>query len=370
MELNELKAKIAVPSGLSPEVQKLVRQSARQALQNKFVRPGETVPFQAPLPLSIEVQPSTAGQVTAKTLIELTTTATTTKQGEENVFFQTTLAPQDRLRAIYESIAGLGQVKNEMLDSMVLMARHRAQLGDVAHHVGMTGKFLFAGKPGTAKTSLARGLPDAFARLAKSPVAVHEVNCTRLLNKYVGESAKNVGSLFDKLTQACAEYPYSFVIFDEYDALAGDRTNEQEHPEARRAVNALLMAKDRLSFFEHRAFVIAITNIAHKLDPAIVRRFDKIVEFGMPGVPMRQTILQHKLAQCSKRLGIQVTLTQKDFTNVARATNGYSGADLARLAGKAVMLALADARVINKSCIADALKQIKPAAHVNGRKKK
>lgn len=361
-----LNGTIELPPGLPPSLLGQVRERAREAMQGRWTGPGTPVEFKVDLPLQVEVTSAApkAGVVSPETQVRLTTSARRgDKTDEAELPFRVATAPDPRLEALWGSVIGCSRVKQELLDATVKMARHRDGFARIAHLVQATGKYLFAGAPGTAKTTLARSLADPLARALGGEVAVFEVHTPTLLSKYVGESAQNVAKLFDQVRDAAARHEHAVVVVDEYDALAVDRYNEQEHPDAKRAVNALLMEMDRLSFVEHGTVLIAVSNVADQTDPAVLRRFDQVFQFDRPDAKVRAAILYDKLTKAVDGMDLDLQVGKRAIQVAAKQSDGYSGADLARIVGKAVLLALDDGR-LDTGCLKQALDEVKPARFV------
>lgn len=152
---------------------------------------------------------------------------------------------------------------------------------------------LFKGPPGTGKTTLAHHLA---ARLGLPLAIIHP---ERVVDSWVGASAKNMGAIFDALETEDAE-PH-LLFFDEFEALGGKRHEvrqgaDHQHNEM---VTTLLQRIER-----YQGFVIAATNRPEDLDAAVWRRFEIHIEVALPQQAERRHILSRYLAPYGLPLGV------------------------------------------------------------------
>ncbi len=169
-------------------------------------------------------------------------------------------------------------------DDLVLPARTAAELKDLENWVrhgselldtwGMRKKLrpgcraLFFGPPGTGKTVTATVLGKVTGR------EVYKVDLSMVVSKFIGETEKNLATLFDK-----AEHKDWILFFDEADALFGKRTQVRDAHDryANQEVSFLLA---RIETFN--GLVILASNLAGNVDEAFARRFEQLVHFPMP----------------------------------------------------------------------------------------
>ncbi|MFB6168395.1 MAG: AAA family ATPase [Haloferacaceae archaeon] len=221
----------------------------------------------------------------------------------------------------FESVGGLDDAK-AALSRAVEWPLTYAPLFDAANATPPTGVLLY-GPPGTGKTLLAR------AAAAEAGVNLVTVAGPELLDRYVGESEKAVREVFERARQAAP----SIVLLDEVDAVARTRgSGESEVGE--RVVSQLLTELDRAADNPSLA-VVATTNRREALDQALLRpgRLETHVEVPAPDRTARRAIFAVHTAD--KPLGEDVDLDQ-----LARAAEGYSGADVEAVVREAAMAAI------------------------------
>ena len=174
---------------------------------------------------------------------------------------------------------------------------------------------LFAGPPGTGKTMTA----EAIAKEVGKPLLI--VNYAQLENMWVGETEKNIESVFK-----AAEEKEAVLFFDEADAVF-HRRGMTTAPWTNRDVNVLLHHLENAG-----GIVILATNMGKVLDRALDRRIDIAIEFGMPDAEMRRQIFQRLLppkAPVAKdidfaALGKNYALSGGSILNVVRQAMRYS----------------------------------------------
>ncbi len=139
----------------------------------------------------------------------------------------------------------------------------------VAKNVGIN-KFLFEGEPGTGKTESVKHLARILNR------DLYSVQFDVVIDSKLGQTSKNITSLFNEIHNL--PHPEkAIILFDEIDAIALDRLNNNDLREMGRATSSILRELDNLS---DKIVFIATTNLYKSFDKALIRRFDKVINFN------------------------------------------------------------------------------------------
>jgi len=155
---------------------------------------------------------------------------------------------------------------------------------------------LFYGPPGTGKTLTAALLGKA------SGLAVYRVDLSRVVSKWIGETEKNLASLFDQ-----AEHRNWILFFDEADALFGKR-GEASSANDRAANQQIAYLLQRLE--DYPGLAILATNLRSNLDEAFARRFQSSVLFSMPSMSAREQLWRDTFASPGFKLAHDVRFEQ------------------------------------------------------------
>jgi cell division protease FtsH len=235
-------------------------------------------------------------------------------------------ADSETTTVTFNDVAGVDEAKEEVkeiVDFLREPGRFEAIGGRIPKGV------LLVGPPGTGKTLLARsiageaGVPFLFA------------SGSDFVEMYAGVGASRIRRLF----KDARRHPSCIIFIDELDAVGRARGgNSLSHEEREQTLNQLLVEMD--GFAPNQGIVVvAATNRADILDPALLRpgRFDRQVTVGAPDVKGREQILRIHARKVA--VGVEVDLRQ-----VARGTPGFSGAELANLVNEAALFAVRSGR--------------------------
>lgn len=177
-------------------------------------------------------------------------------------------------------------------------------------------RLLLEGPPGTGKTMTAAVLAHEL------DLPLLTIRLDALLSKYLGDTASRLRVLFESVDVQRAVY-----LFDEVDALAGDRAGN-DVGEARRILNSFLLFLDNAG---SESIVVAATNHKAILDRALFRRFDLVLRYQLPSPEEAVMMLKARLGPLAKRVA---------WKSVQEAVEGMSHAELVKAAETAAKRSL------------------------------
>lgn len=190
------------------------------------------------------------------------------------------------------------------LRRVVLEQRQESKLRD--HGLSPRAKLLLTGPPGSGKTLTAKALAGELR------LPLFSIMLDGLITKFMGETAAKLRLVFDALRRTRGVY-----LFDEFDAIGGQRTGSNDVGEVRRILNSFL---SMLEEAEPRSLVVAATNHPELLDPALFRRFDDVLQYELPTGELVYRALRSRFSS----LGTDLV----DWHDVAVHAEGLSYADI------------------------------------------
>ncbi len=226
----------------------------------------------------------------------------------------------------FDDVAGEDEAK-EILSEIVDFLHNPKKYEEIG--AKMPKGALLVGPPGTGKTLLAKAVAG------EANVPFFSISGSEFVEMFVGMGAAKVRDLFK---QANEKAP-CIVFIDEVDAIGGKRDGRiGGNDEREQTLNQLLTEMD--GFDGSKGVVIlAATNRPESLDPALLRpgRFDRRVPVELPDLAGREAILKVH----ARKVQLQKNI---DFSAVARAASGASGAELANIVNEAALRAVRDGR--------------------------
>ena len=262
---------------------------------------------------------------------------------------RTVLGVPDGKKVTFADVAGADEEKEELAE-IVDFLRNPGKFTQIGARI--PHGILLVGPPGTGKTLLARAVAG------EADVQFLSISGSDFVEMYVGVGASRVRDLFEQAKKLAP----AIVFIDEIDAVGRKRGTGLGggHDEKEQTLNQLLVEMDGFGHTEG-IIVLAATNRPDILDPALLRpgRFDRQIQVNRPDVKGREEIL--RVHAKDKKLDDSVSLR-----TIARATSGFTGADLSNLLNESAIMAARDDRpVISMEDINEALMKIVagPAKH-------
>lgn len=263
--------------------------------------------------------------------VALQVAAQAARQGHHRLATELKDAVQDSRRARATRVTSISQPRGDLADLVIathptvslkdlvlpaelethvtrVLSEQRQRKHLLDHGFEPVHRLLFEGPPGTGKTMTAAVLAHELA------LPLLTVRLDSLLSKFMGESAAKLRVIFEAVEQHRAVY-----LFDEFDALGGDRAGN-DVGEARRILNSFLMLIEKSG---NESLLIAATNHRSILDRAVFRRFDMVLDYSLPDPEQGAAVIRRRLGSVAR--GVR-------WQSLATSMQGLSHADLVRAA--------------------------------------
>ncbi len=191
------------------------------------------------------------------------------------------------------------------IDRVLTEQRERDRLRE--HGFSPMRKLLLVGNPGTGKTMTAAALAGELG------LPLFSIQLDALITKFMGETAAKLRLVFDAIQSTRGVY-----FFDEFDALGGERGGKNDVGEIRRVLNSFLQFLEQ---DDSDSLVLGATNHVALLDRALFRRFDAVLEYGLPNAEIATRVMQARLSL--------LDTTGVDWLEAAKDAEGLSHAEIA-----------------------------------------
>ncbi len=216
-----------------------------------------------------------------------------------------------------------------------VLREQRQQSKLLTHGLPPRSKLLLLGPPGSGKTFTARALSGEL----KLPLFT--ILLDGLITKFMGETAAKLRLVFDAIRETRGVY-----LFDEFDAIGGQRSLMNDVGEIRRVLNSFLHF---LEDAEPTSLIVAATNHPDLLDAALFRRFDDVVEYSLPTPELAERTFKARL-QALQTDGLS-------WSTVVTEAQGLSYADIVKACEDAAKEAILEGtQVVATDSLVQALK--------------
>ena len=251
----------------------------------------------------------------------------------------------------FEDVGGMEKVKDDIRMKIIHPIKNAALFASYGKKAG--GGVLLYGPPGCGKTLMARATAGEI-NATFFCVGIHQV-----LDMYIGESEQKLHKIFELARKSAP----AVLFFDETDALAADRRDMRQSA-GRNLINQFLSELDGAQSNNDGLLILGATNAPWHLDGAFLRpgRFDRVIFVPPPDLGAR--------AEIAKIHAKGKPLIDFDPADLAKRTDGFSGADIRAVFEQATEAALSEAMrkgalvPVSGKMLAKAAKEVKPSTRM------
>ncbi len=221
-----------------------------------------------------------------------------------------------------------------------VLREQRQQAKLLSHGLLPRSKLLLVGPPGSGKTMTARALAG------EMKLPLFTILLDGVITKFMGETAAKLRLIFDAIRDTRGVY-----LFDEFDAIGGQRGLTNDVGAIRRVLNSFLHFLEEA---DPTSLIVAATNHPDLLDPALFRRFDDVVEYALPSAELARRTFESRLQNVQKG--------DVDWPLVVEAAKELSYAEIVKACEDAAKEAiLEDTSVVKTAALIQALKDRRAA---------
>ncbi len=215
----------------------------------------------------------------------------------------------------FDDVAGLEDVKRAITIKMLNPVKYPEKYKMYGKKSG--GGILLYGPPGTGKTMIAKAIAN------EAQAKFYAVKGSDIVSKWVGESEKNINSLFEEANKQ----DRAIIFIDEMDGLFGKRGIDTHND---KRVNEFLQQIDGFAGRNPNLLLLGATNRPWDVDTAAMRsgRFSQKIYLPLPDAPARKFMLEKNMK------GVPVA-KNFDIDKIVAQTENYSGADIEELCDRA-----------------------------------
>jgi SpoVK/Ycf46/Vps4 family AAA+-type ATPase len=244
-----------------------------------------------------------------------------------------TSEPKERLGVLVQS--------NDMRERIERILREYRQKTKLEKHgLSHRRKILLAGPPGTGKTLTAAVLAGELG------LPLFTIMMDKIITKFMGETSAKLRQIFDVVQEHRGVY-----LFDEFDAIGGERSRENDVGEMRRVLNSFLQFIERDT---SDSLIVAATNSPRILDQALFRRFDDVLHYHLPDKTEIERLIENRLGSFrQKKMGLDTSV---------KAADSLSHAEIAQACDDAIKeTILADRKTVTATLLKKMLQERRSA---------